>query len=280
MKTKLSAKQVLLSIAKYAYMAVFVLTALLPLFWVMMSSFKTYAEVNSSALALPSHLYLGNYMLAFEYAPLLRYFYNSIVIVGYSILVTVVIVAMCAYVTARFRFKAKPVIVLLIAASLLLPAQSISQPLFVIFTRLGIFDTKLGLVLVYTALGVPMSFFVMHSYYRTIPIELEESAYIDGAGFFRTFFRIILPLAKPGLVTVSMLQFMNIWNEFYYALMLTSGNTARTVPIALNYYLGAFGVEYSVLFAAVTITVLPTIIFFVILQRKVRDSLVSGAVKG
>ena len=119
----------------------------------------------------------------------------------------------------------------------------------------------------------------MMSYYKTISPALEESAYIDGATFFKTFVYIILPLAKPGLVTIAMLQFINTWNEFYFALMLTSGDRARTIPIALNYYMGTFANNYSALFAAVVMTVLPTIVIFIILQKQVMESLTAGAVK-
>ena len=120
---------------------------------------------------------------------------------------------------------------------------------------------------------------VIFAYYKTISPALEESAYIDGATFFKTFVYIILPLAKPGLVTIAMLQFINTWNEFYFALMLTSGDRARTIPIALNYYMGTFANNYSALFAAVVMTVLPTIVIFIILQKQVMESLTAGAVK-
>ena len=106
------------------------------------------------------------------------------------------------------------------------------------------------------------------------------TAYIDGASFLQTFWHIILPLAKPGLVTIALLQFINTWNEFYFALMLTSGDTARTVAIALNSFMGTFANNYSALFAAVVMTVLPTIFVFIILQRQVMESLTAGAVKG
>lgn len=267
-------------ICKYIVMLFFVCISVGPLLWAFLSSFKTYSEINSSALTLPSAFRLENYRSAFQYAPIARYFCNSVVIVGSSVLVTVVLVAMCAYVISRFEFRLKLLIVLLISASLMLPAQAISQPLFTIFQKLGIFDTKLGLVIVYSAMGIPMSFFVMVSYYKTIPTALEESAYIDGASFLQTFVRVILPLAKPGLVTIAMLQFINIWNEFYFALMLTSGDSARTVPIALNYYMGTFANNYSALFAAVVLTVSPTILLFVLLQKQVMESLTAGAVKG
>ena len=265
---------------KYMFLLLIVLISIGPMVWAFLSSFKTYAEINSSALSLPSSFSLKNYADAFRYAPIGKYFLNSVIIVGASVLITVAFVAMCAYVTARFRFAFKPVLILMISASLMLPAQAISQPLFAIFKELSLYDTKLGLIIVYAAMGIPMSFFVMTSYYQTISTALEESAYIDGATFLQTFFRIILPLAKPGLVTIAMLQLINTWNEFYFALMLTSGDTARTIPIALNYYMGTFANNYSALFAAVVITVLPTILVFILLQRQVMESLTAGAVKG
>ena len=267
-------------VLKYIFMIFIIGISVGPIFWAFISSFKTYAEINSSALSWPSHFSLDNYVAAFKFAPIGKDFLNSVIIVGSSVLVTVALVAMCAYIVSRFDFKLKTMVVLLISASLMLPAQAISQPLFAIFQKLGIFDTKIGLIIVYSAMGIPMSFFVMTSYYKTISTALEESAYIDGASFLQTFLHIILPLAKPGLVTIALLQFINTWNEFYFALMLTSGDSARTVPIALNYYMGTFANNYSALFAAVVMTVLPTILVFIILQRQVMESLTAGAVKG
>lgn len=280
MKETPIAAKIIGRVLTYVFLAFFVFIAIGPILWAFLSSFKTYAEINSSAISLPSHISLDNYFAAFKFAPIGKYFMNSVIIVGCSVLVTVLFVAMCAYVTARFNFKLKVLIVLLISASLMLPAQAISQPLFIIMRALHIFDTKQGLITVYSAMGIPMSFFVMVSYYKTISTALEESAYIDGAGFVRTFVSIILPLAKPGLVTIAMLEFINTWNEFYFALMLTSGDRARTVPIALNYYMGTFANNYSALFAAVVITVIPTILVFILLQRQVMESLTAGAVKG
>ncbi len=270
---------VFLKIVKYLVLIIFVVISIGPLLWAFMSSFKTYSEINSSAFSIPSHINFKNYVDAFKYAPIAKFFLNSATIVFVSVLVTVIVVCMCAYVVSRFEFKGKLIITLLISASLLLPAQAISQPLFNLLKTLGLFDTKAGLELVYSAMGIPISFFVMVSFYKTIPLALEESAYIDGAGFFRTFVQIILPLAKPGIATIVILQFINTWNEFYYALVLTSGNKARTVPIALNYYMGTFANNYSAMFAAVVMTVLPTILVFVFAQNQIIESLTAGAVK-
>lgn len=280
MKETPKAVKICAGIVKYIYLIFFVCISIGPILWAFLSSFKTYAEINSSAISLPKQFNFDNYAAAFKYAPILKYFLNSVVIVGVSVLATVVIVSMCAYVTSRFQFKLKTVVILLISASLMLPAQAISQPLFTVMRALNIFDTKQGLIVVYAAMGIPMSFFVMTSYYKTIPMALEESAHMDGAGFLRTFIMIILPLAKPGLVTIALLMFINTWNEFYFALMLTSGDRARTIPIALNYYMGTFANNYSALFAAVVITVLPTILVFILLQKQVMESLTAGAVKG
>ena len=263
--------RVVCGILKYLFLALIVVISIGPIIWAGLSSFKTYAEINTSAIALPKSFNFKNYADAFKYAPIQEYFLNSIIIVLVSVAVTVCFVAMCAYVVARYNFKLKTILVLLISASLMLPAQAISQPLFAIFKTLGLYDTKFGLIIVYAA---------MVSYYKTIPVALEESAYIDGATFIQSFTKVVLPLAKPGLATIAMLQFINTWNEFYFALMLTSGDTARTVPIALNYYLGTFANNYSALFAAVIITVLPTIIIFIILQKQVMESMTAGAVKG
>ena len=267
------------AVVKYAFLLTLTVISLGPLVWAFISSFKSYAEINSSALSLPSSFRFKNYADAFKYAPIAKFFLNSVVIVGCSILVTTVCVSLCAYVVSRFRFRGRGLVILLISAALLLPAQALSQPLFTLLNALSIFDTKRGLILVYSAFGIPITFFVMTSYYRTIPQAMEEAAYIDGAGFVHAFLKVVLPLAKPGLVTAAILQFINTWNEFYFALILTSGNTARTIPIALNYYMGTFANNYSALFAAVIITVLPTIVVFILAQKQVIESLTAGAVK-
>ncbi|MFP3091209.1 carbohydrate ABC transporter permease [Treponema sp. TIM-1] len=269
-----------LAVLKYAFLILMAAISLGPLLWAFISSFKSYAEINSSALSFPSVLRFKNYADAFKYAPIGEFFLNSIIIVCSSIILTLFCVCPCAYVVSRFKFKAGAIIVFFISVALLLPAQALSQPLFTLLNALSIFDTKRGLIFVYSAFGIPITFFIMASYYRTIPKEMEEAAYIDGAGFFRTFGSMVLPLAKPGIMTAAILQFINTWNEFYFALILTSGKTARTIPIALNYYLGTFANNYAALFAAVMMTVLPTIVVFIIAQDQVTESLTAGAVKG
>lgn len=267
---------------KYLFLTLIVVVSLGPVFWVLMSSFKTYNELNSSAISLPSHFMLDNYITALDpkQAPILKFFLNSVIVCSANTFIVVFVVSACAYVVARFNFKMKKLIVMLISASLLLPAQALSQPIFVMLNKMNLFDTKIGLILVYGALGIPITFFIMRSFFLSIPRAIEEAAYIDGADFLSTFVKIVLPLAKPGMITAAILQFMSTWNEFYFALMLTSGSKARTIPIALNYFMSAFGSNYSALFAAVIITIIPTIIVFIMGQNQIIDSLTAGAVKG
>jgi raffinose/stachyose/melibiose transport system permease protein len=257
-----------------------ILISLGPIVWVFIGSFKTYNEMFSSAFSLPSHISLKNYLEAFRLAPIGRFFINSVIVSSVNTFICVLIVSACAYVVSRYDFRMKKVIIALISVALLLPAQSLAIPIFSLLKSMHLVDTKTGLIFVYTAFGIPISFFIMRSYYLSIPKSLEEAAYIDGAGFLTTFFRIIAPLAKPGMATAAILQFLSSWNEFFFALVLTSGKTARTIPIALNYYMGTFANNYSALFAAVILTIIPTIVIFILSQEQVVDSLTAGAVKG
>ena len=129
-------------------------------------------------------------------------------------------------------------------------------------------------------MGLPTSLFLFRSYFQGIPKELEEAAYIDGAGFFRTFFIIVFPLAKPGLATGAILQFLTSWNEFMFALILTSDTSVRTLPLALNYFKSQFSFKYTAMFAALTMVILPSIIVYAVLQEQITSSMVDGAVKG
>jgi raffinose/stachyose/melibiose transport system permease protein len=136
------------------------------------------------------------------------------------------------------------------------------------------------LVLVYTAIGIPITLFVLRSFFLTIPNEIEESAYIDGASFLRTFYSIVVPIARPGFATAAIIQFINCWNEFLFALTLTSSNENRTVPLVLNYFTSMFSYDYTALFAALTMITIPSIVMFVLLQEQVVSGLSSGSVKG
>ena len=189
-------------------------------------------------------------------------------------------VGMSAYAVAHFNFRGKHLIVAVFASTLFIPGISLTVPIFKLIQALGLLDTKTGLVYIYTAFGLPIAFFILRSYFLSISREIAEAAYIDGANFFTTFARIMMPIAKPGYVTVVVLNFLNCWNEFYYALILTSHNQNRTLPLALSFFKDRFNTSYPALFSAMIIIALPVIIVFYVFQEQVVSSLTAGATKG
>ena len=267
-------------ILRFIFLGFFVLISIGPLIWIVMSSFKTNREILSSAFSLPSSIGLSGYEAALDIAPIFQFYGNSILISALSTILNVVVVSMAAYVLARHKFRGNTFTTLLLSVSLLIPTAALLMPIYRIMTTIGLFDTRIGLILVYAALGLPTSLFIFKSYFQSIPKELEEAAYIDGAGFFRTFFVIMFPLAKPGLATGAILQFLTSWNEFMFALILTKSTEVRTLPLALNYFTSQFSFNYTALFAALTMVILPSIIIYILLQEQITSSMVEGSVKG
>ena len=264
----------------YTAMVVISFLSLLPILWVFLSSFKTNAEILSSGLSLPQSPTLDGYVNAFKISPIHTFYGNSILIAVFSTLLNVFLIGMAAYVIARFDFKFKRTIILLFSVTLMLPMTALIQPVYLVINALKLHDTRVGLMLVYIALGLPTTFFVMRGYFLNLPRSVEEASYIDGGGFFYTFVHIVLPMAKPGMATAAVLQFILAWNEFLYALVLTTSQKVRTLPIALNYFKTQFSFNYTAMFAAVIIIIIPSVLAYVLLQEQVVESLASGAVKG
>lgn len=254
--------------------------SIVPIIWTLISSFKTNEEIMTSAFSLPRSLKLDNYIMTFKYSPLITYFWNTLVITLFCILFGLILFSMSAYIFARFDFKGRKILFAVIGMSMLIPTSALIFPIYKLMNTLGLYNTKAGLVLVYMAIAMPSVLFVLRSYFLTIPKEMEEAATIDGAGFLRTYVTIMLPLAKPAMATAAILIYMASWNDFLYNLILSSGNNARTVSVALSQFLSMFGSDYGQLFAASFIVVLPSIILYCLLQKRIESALLAGAVKG
>lgn len=273
-------RKIIWRIFRFCFLGFMVLISVGPLVWIVMSSFKTNREIVSSALSLPSAISFDGYKAALDLAPIFKFYGNSVMVSFVSTILNVVVVSMAAYVLARYKFKGSTFITLLLSVSLLIPTAALLMPIYKIMTAIGLLDTKTGLILVYAALGLPTSLFVFKSYFQSIPKELEEAAYIDGSGFYKTFFVIVFPLAKSGLATGAILQFLTSWNEFMFALILTQSSEVRTLPLALNYFTSQFSFNYTAMFAALTMVIVPSIVIYILLQEQVTTSMVTGAVKG
>lgn len=276
----MKAAKLFADVLRFLFLAFIVIISVVPLAWTLVSSFKTNEEIMASAFCLPATLNFENYILAFKYSPLGTYFFNTAVITAFCIGIGLILFSMSAYVLARFEFRGRNVMLSFLGLAMLVPTSALIFPIYNLMNRIGLYNSKAGLVLVYLAISMPAVLFVLRSYFLTIPREMEEAALIDGSGFFHTYFIIMLPLAKPAMATAAILIFLTSWNDFLYDLMLSSGNNARTVSVALSQFLSLFGIDFGQLFAASFVVVLPSIILYCLLQNKIESALLAGAVKG
>lgn len=264
----------------YAFLLFIVAVSVFPLVWVILSSFKSNGAILSSPFSLPDVFTFDAYASVLQQYDLLHYFVNSVVVSILPTLGSLLIYAMGAYVIAKYRFPAKNLFYALFTLTLLVPGHTRTQPIFSIVMNLSLYDTRTGLMLVYLSGGLAMSMFILRATFLSVPFELNEAATIDGAGFLRTFATINLPLAKTGLSTAGVLMFLSNWNEYYYAALLTSSSANRTLPVALSFFNQAFSYDYTRMFAALTIVVLPGILLYVFAQEQVTASVASSGIKG
>lgn len=262
------------------FVLLILLVSLVPIVWVFVSSFKTNTEILTDALALPAEWTLKNYKTAFTMAPITTFYGNSVIVAVSATFLNVIVLSMSSYVLARFKFKGRTKLKGLFGIALLIPAAALLQPLYLTMKNLGFYDKLTGLILCYATFSLPVSMYIFTSYYLTIPFELEEASYIDGAGFYYTYWHVIFPLTKPAMATCGVLSFLGSWNEFQVAMTLTSSTAKRTLPIALLYFKSQFASDYGAMFAATMMVIIPSIVVFVLMQRQVVDGLVAGAVKG
>lgn len=276
------AKKIGSRVFMYFIMIFTIVLSVSPIIWVIMSAFKTNAQILSSPFSLPTSLSVG--IEAFKYIfskyNFVQYFINSLLICITSTALSLIIFAMGGYVIAKYRFPGKNLIFALFTITLLVPAQSKAQPLFTLVMKLNLYDNIWGVALVYLSMGLAMSMFILKSTFMAIPKSLDEAASLEGAGFFTTFWKINFPLAKSGLATAGILMFLNNWNEYFYASLLTSSDATRTLPLALQFFTESFSYDYTKLFAALTVVVLPGIILYACAQEQVQASVAASGVKG
>jgi raffinose/stachyose/melibiose transport system permease protein len=274
------AGKIVIKVLIFIFVTTLLLLSIGPFVWVVLSSFKGNAEILSSTWGYKNGLYFLNYVKAFQIAPIARYYVNSILVGFFTVLLNLTISSLAAYILARFRFKGRNFFQMIFVLALLIPGAALLQPLYISMNKLGLYDTIWALVIVYAGFGLPTSIFIMTNYFVTIPKELDEAACIDGAGFLKTFLKIIVPIAKPAFATAGIFEFLLSWNEFQFAITLTQTDKARTLPVALYYFKSAFASDYGALFAAVIIVTIPSIVIFTIAQEQVVNGLVAGSVKG
>lgn len=261
---------------RYLLMAFVLMISLYPILWVFLNSFKR----TPGGLGLPDEWVFDGYITIFTKLNIGQYFLNSLIVTVISTVISVFVVSLAAYVSARISFKGKNLVTLMFASTLFIPSISISFPIYRLLSDLGLKDTLTGIIFVYSSLGIAVTFFILRSYFLTIPKEMEEAAMMDGCGYIGTYFRIIVPIAKPGLATAAIMAFLNNWNEYYFASILLKSKENMTLPALLGQFTTAYSKNLNGMFSAIILIVLPAIIIFCLLSETFVKSLTAGAVKG
>lgn len=267
-------------IGKWAVLAFFFLFTFLPLVWLVTTSFKTNLEMQTNPFGLPEVWQFKNYVNAFKISGLGLLFRNSVIVSVSSTVLALLVTSMAAFVFAREKFRFRQAMLSLILAGVLVPIIAFMAPYFRLINTLGLYDSLFALILTYAAINIPVSTFLMHGFMRSIPAELEEAAVVDGASFFQRFSKIVFPLSKTGLVTAGTFIFLFGWNEFIYALLLTSRMSSRTLQLGIRFFVSQFFTDFTSMFAAIVVTMIPSIAVYIMFHEKIIKGMTSGALKG
>ena len=264
--------KVLAVLVLWSYAAV----AIAPLIVMVIDSLRSNTEVLSDPLGLPNSPSLSAYSTAWTQASFATYMANSAMVSIGAVLLDVGVSLPAAYALGRYTFRGSGVFTAYFLSGLMLPIRLGIVPIFYLLGSLNLSDSRLGLVLIYAASGVPFSVFVMSAFFRTLPRELEEAARIDGAGEFRIFAQVMVPLVKPAIATVVVFRFVPLWNDFFFPLVLLRTTTKYTLPVGLTQFFGEYQTNWSALFAGLVITTLPLVILFLIATKQIVAGLTAG----
>ncbi len=270
-------------VLSYIGIGFIVLFCLAPFLWIISTSFKSPGQLFErppQLLSLP--LFLRNYSLVFEGRPFALNIWNSVVVAGTATLLSLVVGSFAAYALARLEFPGRDLMLSMVLAVSMFPAIAIVSPLYLLFSRAGIVNTKMSLILPYITFAMPLTIWTLTSFFRELPRELEEAAKVDGATPVQAFTQVIFPLAAPGVFTVAILVFISGWNEFLFARTFLNTTRSYTVPVAMQLFegVGSYAVPWGQIGAASVIVTLPLIALVLAFQGRIISGLTAGAVKG
>ena len=261
-------------------LSVLALVVLLPFLWTVTTSLKPLPEVNRyPPVWISPSMGLQPYADMFFYLPFSRYTVSSLIIATCSTVLTLGAGSLAAYAFARLRFRGKRAFLLLFLLTQMLPGASVIVPLFQLLVAAGLYDTHAGLILVHTALLLPFTIWLLHGFFTAIPVEVEDAALIDGCSRLQALRRIILPLALPGIGATALFAFLGSWNEFFFALMLTTSDTARTIPVGIGLFVGEFQDVWNQMAAAAVLFSVPPMLLFTVMRRTFVRGLAAGALQ-
>lgn len=272
----------------YFAMIVFALTIVVPLIWVFLASLKTQLELNGDPWTLPAVLQWNNYVVAFEKAKMGTYLLNTVIVVAMALVILLAVALPCSYVLARFNFKGKKFMNFLFMAGLFINMNYIVLPIYLMLfnfdNMLGLtnflVNNKLVLAVVYASTSLPFTVYLLSGYFRTLPKAYEEAALIDGCGYFKTMIKIMIPMARPSIITVILFQFLAYWNEYIVAYTLLD-KEAATLSVGLRNLMQTqrTAAQYGVMYAGLVIAMVPTLILYIIVQKKLTQGMSLGGLK-
>ncbi|MCA0986624.1 carbohydrate ABC transporter permease [Guptibacillus algicola] len=265
----------------YVFLAVFVFVVMFPFLWMLASSIKPLSELFGEKAFSPftSNPTLQNYVSVFVEYPFMRYLWNSFVVAGVTTVYTVLVASFAAYAIARLNFRGKPIILGVVLSVSMFPQIATISPIYIFLKNLGLTNSYLGLIIPYTTITLPLSIWILVTFFRKIPFDLEEAARIDGASLWQTYWKVIMPLAVPGIFTTAILVFIAAWNEFLFALTINTADKFKTVPVGIALFQGQFTIPWGEISAATVVVTIPLVIMVLIFQRRIVSGLTSGSVK-
>ena len=270
-------------IAFWLIIALIIIYTLFPFYWAVQSSFTPPGDLFDTPVRyFPAEPTLNAYQSVFSNPIFRRSLLNSAIVALVTVVISLGLGAFGAYALGRLKFRGRAIVLYTILSMTMFPAIAILGSLFTMVNRLGIYNTPWALVLTYMTFTLPFTVWVLTNFFKSLPVELEQAAYVDGATPFQTFYMILLPLTAPGLVTTGLLAFINSWNEFLYALTFTIDESARTVPVAIATFSGAseFEIPWGDIMAAAVVVTIPLVLMVLFFQRRLVEGLTAGAVKG
>lgn len=270
-----------LNVFSHGFLILWAAMIILPLLWMVITSLKDNTEVFSSPLGLPESLRFDNFGRAWDKAGIGGFFLNTLIVVGGGVFFTMLLGAMAAYVIARYEFKGNRFFFYMFVSGMMFPVFLALVPLHSIVDSVGLLDTRHGLIMVYVAYSLPFTVFFLTSFFRTLPTGVAEAAMIDGAGHYRLFFQVMLPMAKPGIISIGIFNVIGQWNQFLLPLVLmpSEEKNVLTQGIANIAIQERYNPDFTALMASMVIAMVPVLIAYVVFQRQIQAGMTAGALK-
>ena len=277
-RRRVNAGDVTTATVSHVLLIIWSVVVVVPFLWALLSSLKETKQILSNPFSLPDRLHWENYADAWTGSGIGRYFLNTVIVVVVSTFLVMVLGAMLAYVMARFKFFGNKFIYNIMLVAMMFPIFLAVVPLFFLLNKMSLLSTIPGLVIVYVAFALPFTMFFLYSFFLQLPQEIYEAAVVDGAGEWRTFFQVMLPMAAPGLASVAIMNFVGLWNQYLLPLVLNSDKTKYVLSQAMASFASRAGyaVDFGALFAAAVITILPVFLVYVLFQRQLQGSVSQG----